>query len=44
MAEEERNRAAEELEKREKDIKDSEYGLNSFLFIAGLYLSCSTEI
>ena len=27
MAEEERNKAAEELEKREKDIKDSEYGL-----------------
>lgn len=44
MAEEERNKAAEELEKREKDIKDSEYGFNSFLFIAGLCLGCSTEI
>ena len=29
MAEEERNKAADELEKREKDIQESEYGVRS---------------
>lgn len=44
MVEEERNKVVEELEKREKDIKDFEYGFNLFLFIVGFCLSCSIEI
>ena len=36
MAEEERNKAADELEKREQDIKESELGINNFHYNVAL--------